>query len=147
MISGGQLHVDGGILDNLPDGVMTRFIGGGKTIAVEATVKVEYSVDIDEFPSPLEYVRSRLSRRGRRWLPTLPSLLINSTLLGGAGARSELRDGVDLHINPPVRQFGFLEWDAIYPIVDAGYRHGEACVRSWLEGRPASVARASASPV
>jgi len=134
-IFGGQLHVDGGVLDNLPVGVMKRFIGGN-TIAVEATVKVEYSVDIGEFPSPLDYVRSRLSRRGRHWLPTLPSLLIKSTLLGGAGGRSELREGVDLHVNPPVRQFGFLEWDAIYPIVDAGYTHGQACVRAWLEGQP-----------
>jgi predicted acylesterase/phospholipase RssA/CRP-like cAMP-binding protein len=134
-ISKGQLHVDGGVLDNLPVGVMKRFIGGN-TIAVEATVKVEYSIDADEFPSPLAYLRSRLSRRGRHALPTLPSLLIKSTLLGGAGGRNELRQGDDLYINPPMREFGFLDWHRIYTMVDVGYRHGQQCVRAWLDAHP-----------
>jgi predicted acylesterase/phospholipase RssA len=115
--------------------VMKRFIGGN-TIAVEATVKVEYSIDADEFPSPLAYLRSRLSRRGRHALPTLPSLLIKSTLLGGAGGRNELREGDDLYINPPMREFGFLDWHRIYTMVDIGYRHGQQCVRAWIDAHP-----------
>jgi len=135
-IAGGQLYVDGGVLDNLPVGVMKRFIGGN-TIAVEATVKVEYSVDTPEFPSPLEYLRSRIvGARDRRFLPTLPNLLIKSTLLGGASGRNELRDGFDLYINPPVREYGFLDWNAIYSLVDVGYRHAQACLRSWLDQHP-----------
>ena len=134
-VSKGQLHVDGGVLDNLPVGVMKRFIGGN-TIAVEATVKVEYSIDADEFPSPLAYLRSRLSRRGQHALPTLPSLLIKSTLLGGAGGRNELREGDDLYINPPMREFGFLDWHRIYTMVDVGYRHGQQCVRAWIDSHP-----------
>jgi predicted acylesterase/phospholipase RssA/CRP-like cAMP-binding protein len=134
-VSNGQLYVDGGVLDNLPVGVMKRLIGGN-TIAVEATVKIEYSIDADEFPSPLAYLRSRLSRRGQYALPTLPSLLIKSTLLGGGGGRNELRDGNDLYINPPMREFGFLDWHRIYTMVDVGYRHGQQCVRAWLDTHP-----------
>jgi hypothetical protein len=67
-------------------------------------------------------------------LPTLPSLLVKSTMLGGSNERSELREGVDLRINPPVQQFGFFDWDAIYAIVEVGYRHAQACVRAWLDG-------------
>ena len=77
-----RLVVDGGVLDNLPVGVMKRFIGGN-TIAVESAVKVEYQVKVADFPSPLKYLRSRLARRADSTLPTLPSLLIKSTLLGG----------------------------------------------------------------
>jgi len=134
-VSKGQLHVDGGVLDNLPVGVMKRFIGGN-TIAVEATVKVEYSIDADEFPSPLAYLRSRLSRRDKHALPTLPSLLIKSTLLGGSTGRNELREGDDLYINPPTREFGFLDWHQIYTMVDVGYRHGQECVRAWIDAHP-----------
>jgi predicted acylesterase/phospholipase RssA/CRP-like cAMP-binding protein len=134
-ISNGQLYVDGGVLDNLPVGVMKRFVGGN-TIAVESTVKVEYSIDAAEFPSPLAYLRSRLARRGRVALPTLPSLLIKSTLLGGASGRNELREGSDLYINPPMREFGFLDWQRIYEMVDVGYRHGQQCVRAWLDAHP-----------
>jgi predicted acylesterase/phospholipase RssA len=135
MVGGGQLYVDGRVLDNLPVGVMKRF-AGGKTIAVEATVKVEFSVDGRELPSPLEYLRSRILRRERQTFPTLPSLLIKSSLLGGASGRRKLREGVDLYINPPMRAFGFLDWDAIHTIVDVGYRHAQACLRPWLDQHP-----------
>lgn len=134
-IADGHLHVDGGVLDNLPVGIMKRFIGGS-TVAVEATVKVEYSVDAAQFPSPLDYVRARLARKRRSALPTLPSILIKSTLLGGASGRNELRDGIDLHINPPVHAFGFFDWDSIYGIVDVGYRHAQTCIRAWLDDHP-----------
>ena len=133
ILADGRLYVDGGVVDNLPIGVMKRFISGA-TVAVEATVKVEYSIAAEQFPSPLGYLRSRLTRRSRPALPTLPSLLIKSTMLGGSRERSELREGIDLHINPPVQQFGFLDWDAIYAIVEVGYRHAQACLRAWLDG-------------
>jgi predicted acylesterase/phospholipase RssA len=136
VIADGHMHVDGGVLDNLPVGVMQRFIGG-TTIAVEATVKVENLVEATDFPSPLDYLRSRLRPRGRMAaLPTLPSLLIKSTLLGGSGGRSELRDGIDLHLNPPMRQFGFFDWDAIYDMVDVGYRHTQERLVPWMERNP-----------
>src|SRR5690348_4865719 len=133
ILANGRLYVDGGVVDNLPVGVMKRFISGA-TVAVEATVKVEYAIAAEQFPSPLDYLRSRVTRRNRAMLPTLPSLLVKSTMLGGTSERSELRDGFDLHINPPVQQFGFFDWDAIYGIVEVGYRHAQACLRAWLEG-------------
>ena len=133
IVADGRLYVDGGVVDNLPIGVMKRFISGA-TVAVEATVKVEYSIAADEFPSPLDYLRSRLTGRSRPMLPTLPSLLVKSTMLGGSSERSELREGIDLHINPPVQGFGFFDWDAIYAIVEVGYRHAQACLRAWLDG-------------
>jgi predicted acylesterase/phospholipase RssA len=139
-ITDGRLFVDGGVLDNLPVGIMKRFIGG-RTIAVEATVKVEYSVDAAQFPTPLEYLRARLSRRSRGTVPTLPSLLIKSSLLGGGSGRGELRDGVDLHINPPMHSFGFLDWDAIYAIVDVGYRYAQQCLGDWLDAGSGSHLR------
>ena len=133
ILAHGRLHVDGGVVDNLPVGVMKRFISGA-TVAVEATVKVEYAISAQQFPSPLDYLRSRVAGRTRPLLPTLPSLLIKSTMLGGSSERRELREGIDLHINPPVQGFGFFDWDAIYAIVEVGYRHAQACVRTWLDG-------------
>jgi predicted acylesterase/phospholipase RssA len=135
VVSNGDLHVDGGVLDNLPVGVMKRFIGGN-TIAVESGVKVEYQVKVDDFPSPLQYLRSRLTRRTDAALPTLPTLLIKSTLLGGMGGRSELREGGDLHLNPPMRHFGFLDWNAIYELVDVGYSYTQQRLLEWLERNP-----------
>jgi len=135
VVAGGDLYVDGGVLDNLPVGVMKRFIGGN-TIAVESGVKVEYQVKVDDFPSPLQYLKTRRSRRDDTALPTLATLLIKSTLLGGVGGRHELREGDDLHLNPPMRPFGFLDWNAIYEMVDVGYRYTQERLLPWLEGNP-----------
>ena len=79
---------------------------------------------------------SYVEAHGRYALPTLPSLLIKSTLLGGGSGRNELREGSDLYINPPMREFGFLDWQRIYAMVDVGYRHGQQCVRAWLDTHP-----------
>jgi predicted acylesterase/phospholipase RssA len=96
----GDAHVDGGVLDNLPVGIMKRLIGGN-VIAVEPSVRIEYSLDAASFPSPLQYVRSRLTRQqGAVDFPKLPSLLIKSTLLGGcAGALSfrKIRICISIH--------------------------------------------------
>jgi predicted acylesterase/phospholipase RssA len=135
VVADGDLHVDGAVLDNLPVGVMKRFIGGS-TIAVESAVRDEYVVDAASFPSPFAYLRSRLARQRESLLPTLPNLLIKSTVLGGRGGRAELREGSDLHINLPLRAFGFLDWHAIYEIVDVGYRHAQACLAPWLAQSP-----------
>ena len=135
VVAGGELHVDGAVLDNLPVGLMKRFIGGS-TIAVESAVRDEYGVDAASFPSPFAYLRSRLQGSRAATLPTLPNILIKSSVLGGRGGRAELREGRDLHINPPLRAFSFLDWNAIYEIVDVGYRHAQACLVPWLEQRP-----------
>jgi predicted acylesterase/phospholipase RssA/CRP-like cAMP-binding protein len=135
VVAGGDLHVDGAVLDNLPVGLMKRFIGGS-TIAVESAVRDEYGVDAASFPSPFAYLRSRLQGSGAAALPTLPNILIKSSVLGGRGGRAELREGRDLHINPPLRAFSFLDWNAIYEIVDVGYRHAQACLVPWLEQSP-----------
>jgi NTE family protein len=135
VVAAGDLHVDGAVLDNLPVGLMKRFIGGS-TIAVESAVRDEYGVDAASFPSPFAYLRSRLQGSHAATLPTLPNILIKSSVLGGRGGRAELREGRDLHINPPLRAFSFLDWSAIYEIVDVGYRHAQACLVPWLDQRP-----------
>ena len=79
---------------------------------------------------------SQCVRRADTALPTLRSLLIKSTLLGGMGGRNELREGDDLHLNPPMRHFGFLDWNAIYGLVDVGYRYTQERLPAWLERNP-----------
>ena len=76
--------------------------------------------------------------------PKLPSLLIKSTLLGGIRGRAELQEGTDLYLNPPVRNFGFLDWEAIYEIVEVGYRYAQERLGPWIERNPAVQRRSEA---
>jgi predicted acylesterase/phospholipase RssA/CRP-like cAMP-binding protein len=141
VIKQGELHVDGGVLDNLPVGVMKRFVGGN-TIAVSASVAEDYSVSVESFPTTTQYLRSRLmGRSDHANLPTLSSLLIQTTTLGSSWGAEELQQGTDLHLTPPIESFDWLEWRSIYELVDIGYRYACEKLPSWISANPGVQSR------
>ena len=72
-------------------------------------------------------MRDRLRGRARRYrLPSLTSLLLNTSLMYSYARQQESQSLVDLAFAPPVYAFGMLEWSKFDRIVDAGYRHGIA---------------------
>jgi len=133
VIKNGELHVDGGVLDNLPVGAMKQFIGGS-TIAVRATGTREFTVPFDSFPTPLQYLRSRLSGRANHAnLPSMIKLLVSATTLGSFRGAGELQDKTDLFLQPPVQAFDLLDWKAIYKLVDIGYEYAQKQLSNWIE--------------
>jgi hypothetical protein len=40
-----------------------------------------------------------------------------------------------------MHSFGFLDWDAIYAIVDVGYRYAQQCLGDWLDAGSGSHLR------
>lgn len=136
VIKQGELHVDGGVLENLPVGVMKRFIGGN-TIAVSASFTKEYSVAVESMPTPLQYLRSRLTGGTEvADLPTLASLLIQTTTLDTSGGAGELEEGTDLYLTPPIAAFDMLDWKSIYKLVDLGYTYAPEQLPAWIEANP-----------
>jgi len=136
VIKQGELHVDGGVLDNLPVGVMKRFIGGN-TIAVGASVAQEFTVPVDSFPTTLQYVRSRLTGEAKHVnLPTLGELLIQTTTLDSSRSAGELQEGIDLYLKPPIQAFDLLDWKAIYKLVDIGYDYAREQLSRWISTNP-----------
>ena len=141
VIKQGELHVDGGVMDNLPISVMKRFVGGN-IIAVSATVAHEYSVPVENFPTTFEYLRSRLTGRGEQAnFPTLSRLLIQTTTLDSFSGVEELQEGADLHLEPPIQSFDLLDWKAIYKLVDIGYRYACERLPSWIAANPSVQSR------
>jgi predicted acylesterase/phospholipase RssA len=136
VIKQGELHVDGGVMDNLPVSVMKRFVGG-KTIAVSATVAREYSVAVERFPTTLEYLRSRVTGRSEHAnLPTLSRLLIQTTTLDTFSGAEELQDGTDLYLKPPVETYDLLDWKSIHRLVDIGYGYAREQLPAWIAANP-----------
>jgi predicted acylesterase/phospholipase RssA/CRP-like cAMP-binding protein len=141
IIKEGELHVDGGVMDNLPVGVMKRFVGGN-TIAVSASVTEEYLVPVESFPTTLQYLHSRMTGREEHInLPTLSSLLIQTTTLDSSRGAKELVDGIDLLLTPPIESFDWLEWKAIYELVDIGYRYASERLPAWISTNPGVQSR------
>lgn len=141
IIKDGELHVDGGVLDNFPIGVMKRFVGGN-TIAVSASYSRPFTVAIENFPSPLQYLRARLGGAGEhRDLPTLSSLLIQTTTLDSLKGEAELQEGADLYLRPPIQDFDMLDWKSIYKLVDIGYAYAREELPKWIEGNRGVLTR------
>ncbi|NQT88864.1 cyclic nucleotide-binding domain-containing protein, partial [bacterium] len=59
VIDGGQVLVDGGVLNNLPGDLM-RQLCGGRVIVVDVSPEKDLAVDREEFPSPWRMLRNRL---------------------------------------------------------------------------------------
>jgi predicted acylesterase/phospholipase RssA len=131
----GDLHVDGGVLDNFPVGVMKRRIGGN-TIAVSVSFNRPFRVAVESFPTPLQYLRARFGGAGEhRDLPTLSSLLIQTTGLDSLKGEAELQEG-DLYLRPPIQDFDMLDWKSIYRLVDIGYEYARAQLPQWVAANP-----------
>ena len=122
----GELHIDGGTFNNFPTDVMDRR-GAARIIGVDLLRDRGLRYELDEVPGALELMRDRLRGRARRYrLPSLTSLLLNTSLMYSYARQQESQSLVDLAFAPPVYAFGMLEWSKFDRIVDAGYRHGIA---------------------
>lgn len=142
VIKQGELHVDGGVLDNLPVGVMKRF-SGGNTIAVSASVAREYStVSVESFPTVMQYLRGRLSGSDdHKGLPTLSHVLVQTTMLDSFRGAEELQEGTDLYLQPPIQGFDMLDWKSIYKLVDLGYQYALKRLPAWIAANPSVRSR------
>jgi predicted acylesterase/phospholipase RssA/CRP-like cAMP-binding protein len=106
---GDSLHVDGGVLDNLP------------VAALEA----------DEGPIVAVNISAGGSRRGRDGVPRVPMLfetLLRSMLMGSAAAVDEARRRATVVVTPDTRGIGLLEFHQLDRAVEAGRAAGRAAV-------------------
>jgi NTE family protein len=102
----GSLHVDGGVLDNLPVATLGR--EDGPLIAV--------SVGGGQPPSPASATKPARSPR----VPNLVDTLMRTMTIGSAMASSEVLAQADLAIYADTSSIGFLEWHQIDRAREAG---------------------------
>jgi NTE family protein len=135
----GDVLVDGGVLDNMPVGIMRGLHDGIRVIAVDVGSKR----DIRAGELPDSGVVS-----GWRWLlqrvdPRAPTpdmagiirVIMRITELGGTGAA----DLGDLYIRPPVDGVAMLDFGAFDRLVELGYRTASERVEEWLASEDAPI--------
>lgn len=119
----GQVHVDGGVIDNLPVRVMRRQ-GRGLTIAVDIDTggALSAGAGVEEPWSAWEFF-SRLVWRRKETLP-IPSIvriLLRSALVSSAAHAIEDRAAADLLIVPPMNRIDLLDWTSFDRAIEVGY--------------------------
>jgi NTE family protein len=147
---GGELHVDGGLLDNLPVEPM-RASGVGRIVAVDLTVRNETEMSGGELPSAVDFLKGWLFSGGRRAAsPGLGSILVKSMMLSSMQHARALASSVDLFLEPEPAEIGFLEWKALDRGIDLGYRYAKRelarrDLRRWVEEDAAVADEADAA--
>ena len=107
----GSLHVDGGVLDNLP--VHPLAADEGPVLAVTTAAGTEPS-----------------RRTGPPRMPSLPETVLRSMLMGSAPAAQAARQQADVVVTPDTRGIGLLEFHQIDRAVEAGRAAGRAAVEA-----------------
>lgn len=119
----GQVHVDGGVIDNLPVRVMRRQ-RRGLTIAVDIDTGGALSAGqgVEESWSAWEFFRRLVWRRGETLpIPSIVRILLRSALVSSAAHAIEDRAAADLLIVPPMKQIDLLDWTSFDRAIAVGY--------------------------
>ncbi len=113
MVQGGEVLVDGAVLNNFPADIM-RSIQPGPIVGVD--VSRGRSVDADDLMNPLTVWRWLLSGAWRRG-PPIVSLLMRAATLPSDRDLAAAREVTDVLILPMVDQIEIRDWKAYEPAV------------------------------
>jgi NTE family protein len=129
----GHVLVDGGVTNNLPVDVMTRFAPGATILAVDLRAKAH----LPSGALPSDGVLSGWGVLGRRLnpfaqnaeVPRILDILLRSTDVASGPPRVH----ADLTFRPSVGSFGALDFRSWSAMIDVGYRHATEVLSQWPE--------------
>ena len=125
------LHVDGGLMNNLPVDLMQSRCPG-RIVAVEASDMTDLDAQLLKPPSLVSYIKNRLTgRKEQHTFPGVLEILMRSLLLGSVQNVKRARQEADLMLNPPVEQFSLLEFEVIEEVAEVGYRYALEALSAW----------------
>lgn len=116
----GDLHIDGGQLDNVPTAVMRR-IHRGPIIAIDVCA-TQQPMTVAPGAEPPVGIRHLLRRRSTDRFPSLVDTLNRCTLLSSLQQRAQAAKYADLYLTPDLAAIGFSGFGRIREAADAGYR-------------------------
>ena len=111
---GDSLHVDGGVIDNLPVSALEE--DEGPIVAVNISTG-----------------GSGRSRSGEPRVPTIMETLLRSMLMGSAAAIDDARRRAAIVVTPDTRGIGLLEFHQIDRAIEAGRAAGRAAIAALAE--------------
>jgi predicted acylesterase/phospholipase RssA/CRP-like cAMP-binding protein len=135
MVMDGELHVDGGLINNVPVDVMRSFAGEGAVIGVDVSPPHELHevTDYVEDVSGWNALWSRFNptRNRRVYRPSILLVLMRVIEFGGISYRRAKADMADVYISPDVLRFKRNDFGAASDIADAGYAASRDPLDRW----------------
>jgi NTE family protein len=132
VVHDGELHVDGGVANNLPDDVL-RARGQGPVIAVDIGPSVDLSIDrrYSEYPPGWKVLAHNVSPFGKVAVPTLLHILARTAMLSSHAATERARTAATLYLRPRVEKYPFLDFHPIEKIAEDGYQSTKDQIAQW----------------
>jgi predicted acylesterase/phospholipase RssA len=123
-----EVHVDGGLMDNLPLGVLRR-MGAGRVIAVDVgtEIRVDAPSGVEECPGGWGLLWDRVRRRPRRAPPVHLTLTKAFTLASEERSQAACREA-DLTIRPALGDYASSDFGDIDAIEALGYESARSAL-------------------
>ncbi len=133
VFEGGEVYVDGGVLNNLPTDVMRRLCEGYVIASdVSGGIDMETQAPDYEYVSGWRLLFKRLNPFFKsESLPSLIGVTMRSAELGSVQNTIFQRQEVDFFLRPPVTHFGAFATESIAEIAEAGYAYAAKQIEGW----------------
>lgn len=115
-----QLHVDGGVVDNLPIETMYKY-PVRHIIAISLTQLKSRPVDFDETPSSASILWDKITGKKKYKLPGITSILVNSLTLNSRQRQEMSKSGVAIYIEMELKGIGMMDDTKWKQIVQKGH--------------------------
>jgi len=136
LVIDGELHVDGGLINNVPVDVMLSVANQGPVIGVDVSPPHElklvtnYGEDVSGWRAIWHRFNPTIANRSYR--PSILLVLMRLIEFGGISYRVRVANDADLYISPDVLRFKRNEFARASEIVEAGYQAAHASLTGWL---------------
>jgi len=133
----GEVHVDGGAMNNLPVDIM-REVGRGPLIGIDVAADRAFTADFDDVDVPglwkaMSWFRAKKKR------VNIFQILWRAGMVNSAAATMTNREQTDLLLQPPLESVDMLNWQAFDQAIEVGYRY----TQKRLETLPESLRNGS----
>jgi len=125
-----DLHIDGGMVNNLPIDVMEK-MDVKHTIAVDLDSCKTTDIKIAKMPTGWQYLTSKIFKRKQYSIPNIMSTMMQSIMITSVEKTRTNRSKADLYINPNVSKFGLMEWEKFHQIEEIGYLDTIQILDNW----------------
>ncbi|MEO5890077.1 MAG: patatin-like phospholipase family protein [Ferruginibacter sp.] len=125
----GQLHVDGGVVDNLPIDPMYRY-PVRHIIAISLSGLQNRLVDYLETPTARMLIWDKITRKRKYLIPGIGSLIMNSLTLNSRQKQENTKAKVSLYFEMDLKGVGLMDDKKWSQTIQKGYEQMKACLEN-----------------
>jgi NTE family protein len=135
----GELHVDGGVLNNVPVDIMKPFCNGGTVIGVDVSPPHELNLiaDYGDGVSGWQAFKNRFSPfvKANTYVPSILLIVMRTVEFGGISFKRRASEAADIYLRPPLLRFKRTDFHAAAEIAQVGYQHAREQIEAWRNSR------------